>query len=117
MSLDAAVLNTPVICVAFATQPGAEDRFCREVYKTEHYRPLIETGGLRLANDMDELVAEVTAYVHEPSRDEIRRKELVRREVGVVDGLASERIGALIARLTRDILLRRLHQPTEIIED
>lgn len=117
MSLDAAVLNTPVICVAFATQPGAEDRFCRQVYETEHYRPLIETGGLRLAKDMDQLVAEVTAYVQEPSRDEILRKELVRREVGVVDGLASERIGTLIARLTQDILLRRIHHSTEIIEN
>jgi len=109
MSLDAAVLNVPVVCVAFAGQHGGpEDRFCKRVYETEHYRPLIQSGGVRLAKDMDQLLAEVAAYVREPTRDEQSRKVLIQSEVGEVDGRASERVAALIARITRESLLRKV---------
>jgi hypothetical protein len=108
MSLDAAVVDTPVVCVAFAGERGgAEDGFCRQVYRTEHYRPLIESGGLRLAHDLDQLVAEVSAYVQNPERDYLSRQELVRQEIGQVDGHASERVAALVARISRETLLQK----------
>src|SRR5439155_22172906 len=53
MSLDAAMVDTPVVCAAFGIgRDRAEDRFCREVYRTDHYRPIVESGGVRLAGDM-----------------------------------------------------------------
>ena len=108
MSLDAAVVDTPVVCVAFAGERGgAEDRFCRQVYQTEHYRPLIESGGLRLAQDLDQLVAEVSAYLQKPERDYLGRQELVRQEIGQVDGRARERVAALVARISRETLLQK----------
>jgi hypothetical protein len=108
MSLDAAVVDTPVVCVAFASERGgAEDRFCKQVYHTEHYQPLIESRGLRLAWDLDQLVAEVSAYLQEPERDYVTRHELVRQEIGQVDGHARERVAALIARISRETLLRK----------
>ena len=108
ISLDAAVLDRPVVCVAFAGEQGtAEDRFCRRVYQTEHYHALVESGGLRLAENMDELVTEILSYVQDPARDCLRREELVREEVGQVDGHARERMASLVARISRETLLQK----------
>lgn len=109
MSLDAAVVDTPIVCVGFAIPFGtSEDRFCRAVYGTEHYRPVVESRGVRLAESMEQLVAEVATYVSQPHRDSAQRQELVRQEVGAVDSRAGERLAALAARISREILLRKM---------
>ncbi|HSE21514.1 MAG TPA: hypothetical protein VLB68_07630 [Pyrinomonadaceae bacterium] len=108
ISLDAAVLDTPVICVAFGGKRSpVEDRFYQEVYQTEHYRPLVESGGLRLAHNMDQLLAEIVSYSQNPERDASHRQKLAQDEVGPVDGGASERIASLVARVSRETLLRK----------
>jgi hypothetical protein len=101
MSLDSAAVDTPVVCIAFAGEPGgAEDRFCRGVYATQFYVPIIASGGVRLTNNINELVAEITAYVKDRSRDQSQRKKLVEAEIGPVDGHAAERIADLITTIT-----------------
>lgn len=112
MSLDAAVLDKPVVCAAFAGQSGgAEDRFCKRAYHTEHYRPLVESGGLRVAENMDQLLAEVSAYVQNPERDGFKRRQLARKEVGKVDGHASERVASFVARISRPTRTTRTPSP------
>jgi len=64
MSLDSAAVDTPVVCVAFAAQRGGlEERFYREAYNVEFYRPIAESAGVRLAFNMEQLVAGTVAYV------------------------------------------------------
>jgi hypothetical protein len=100
MSLDAAAVDTPVICVSFAGERGGlEDRFCRMVYDTEYYRPIIESGGVRLASDLDQLVAHTVAYVSDRSVDREARARLAATECGELDGRATDRLAALIARI------------------
>jgi hypothetical protein len=100
MSLDAAVLDTPVVCVGFAAAHGTlEDRFLLKAHYTEHYRPIVESGGVSLATSMEQLLDEVAAYVRDRSRGRDQRARLVAEECGPVDGRAAERIAALIAQL------------------
>jgi hypothetical protein len=97
MSLDAAALGTPVVCVAFAVRRGTEDRYVKAAYQQEHYLPIAESGGVRLASNMDQLVAEIEAYVRDRNRDKVKRERLIADECGPVDGLAAERIAELIS--------------------
>jgi hypothetical protein len=90
MSLDAAVVDTPVVCVAFG------DRY-RHSYETEHFRPIAESGGVRLALNLTQLVGEIVAYVRDRSRDRSARQALVVAECGSVDGESARRITDLIA--------------------
>jgi hypothetical protein len=100
ISLDAAALDTPVICLGFAAQgTRAEERFCREVYRVEHYAPLLESGGVRLVTDMPSLLREISAYVGDRARDTAARQRLVATEIGALDGQASCRLASLIAGL------------------
>ena len=100
MSLDAALLDTPVVCVGFAAAQGTlEDRFLMKAHYTEHYRPIVDSGGVPLATSMEQLLEQVGAYVRDRSRDRAQRVRLVAEECGPVDGRAAERIAALIAGL------------------
>jgi hypothetical protein len=100
IALDAAVLDRPVVWVAFAGGGSpAETRFSREVYAADHLRPIVASGGVRLAQSIDELVTAVSAYVRDSSLDRAARRQLVATAVGAVDGRAAERVAALIATL------------------
>ena len=100
MSLDAAAVGTPVVCVAFAGRRGTpEDRFTRMVYDTDFFRPIVESGGVRMARDIDELVGETVAYVSDRARDEPSRRRLAEQECGPLDGHSAERVATLIASI------------------
>jgi hypothetical protein len=101
MSLDAAAVDTPVVCIAFSAHPGTpEHRFGVECYGTDHYRPIVATGGVRLAHDMDQLIVELVAYAADRSRDRGERARLVARECGAVDGRSAERVAECLTRLS-----------------
>lgn len=100
VSLDAAVLDTPVVCVGFALAHGSnEDRFAAACHYTTHYEPVVASGGVRVAGSLDELVAETVAYVRSPARDRAGRRRLVADICGPVDGNAANRIADLIRHL------------------
>jgi len=95
MSLDAAAVGTPVVCVDFGDHPQG--------HAMDHFRPIVESGGVRLAVNLGELVAEIVAYVRDRSRDDVERRRLVSQECGPVDGRCAERVAQVIA----DIVNRR----------
>lgn len=100
MSLDAAILDVPVVCVAFALDPSsAEHTVSRAYYATEHYRPIVESGGIRLAGSLEELLSLVRNAIRNPHADRDARLRLVRAECGQVDGEAKSRVAAALATL------------------
>jgi len=100
MSLDAAVLDVPVVCVGFALHRGSvEDRLAAACHRTTHYEPVIASGGVRLAGSLDELTAEIAEYVIDRTRDRSARARLVAEMCGPVDGGAASRLAQLIGRL------------------
>ena len=100
VSLDAAVLDRPVACVGFALPPGSpEDAFAAACHATAHYRPVVESGGVRLARSVEDLLSICALYVVEPALDAAARRSLVAGVCGPVDGLAGARVGSLIREL------------------
>lgn len=100
MSLDAAVLDTPVVCVAFALDKGTlEHWLAGACYATTHYAPIATSGGVRIARSLDALVAETATCVQAPARDRAARARLVDDVCGPTDGDAAVRIANLIRRL------------------
>jgi hypothetical protein len=101
MSLDAAVLDVPAVCVGFALARGSvEDRLAAACHATTHYAPIVESGAVRLAHSMDELVNETIAYSRDRTRDAAERRQLVLEMCGPADGNA----GGRLARLIRDLV-------------
>ena len=99
LSLDAAILDRPVICIDFTGEPESPRDMLYAEYGAEHYAPLVASGGIRLAHNWDELLDLMEAAVAAPERDRDRRARMVDGECGPVDGHSAERVArTLISR-------------------
>lgn len=102
MSLDAAILDRPVINIDFLSERDAPRDILYEEYDADHYRPLVESGGVSVAHGWEELATLLDRAVADPGRDRELRAGMVRRECGVVDGSAASRVtGAIVDQLRR----------------
>jgi hypothetical protein len=92
MTLDAAVLDRPVIGIRFDRENDAPQEIIYGAYDAEHYRPLVDSGGLRLAHNWQELMALMRQAIEVPEQDRENRIRMVTQECGVVDGRSAERV-------------------------
>lgn len=99
MSLDAAILDRPVVNVDFSSEQDSPRELLYEEYAADHYRPLVESGGISIAHNWAELEALLKVFVRDPAEGRERRARMVRRECGDVDGRAGERLVAALLRI------------------
>ena len=59
VSIDAAITNTPVVCVGFHPAKKNEGEFYKDVHFSEHYTPIMETGATPLSISLEELITMV----------------------------------------------------------
>jgi hypothetical protein len=100
MSIDAAFLDRPIVNVKFdastatgRVSPGLD------VYGCTHYRPVVASGGVRVADSMDCLVTHVNSYLADPALDRDGRRRIVEEICGRPDGRAAARVAAVLAEL------------------
>jgi CDP-glycerol glycerophosphotransferase (TagB/SpsB family) len=101
MTLDAAVLDRPVVGIEFSREPASPQGIMFSEYEADHYKPVVESGGLRLARRWPELMGYLREAIENPERDREKRARLVRNECGVVDGHAADRITAALQGLLK----------------
>jgi len=99
MSLDAAILDRPVVNIDFTAERDAPRGLLYEEYGADHYRPLVESGGVRVAHDWVELERLLVRALDDPGVDRAERARMVSRECGVVDGHAARRVAAALLEL------------------
>jgi hypothetical protein len=107
LSLDAAILDRPVICLDFRTEPDAPRDMLFGEYETEHYAPLVASGGLRVARTWAELLDLMATAISEPARDRARRAAMVAEACGTVDGRAGQRVARTLMQLANEARLSR----------
>lgn len=103
ITIDAAAFDTPVVNVAFdgrSAKPYSGS--CRRYYDYDHYRRIVQSGGVRLAHSPEELVRHVQAYLDDPTLDADGRRIIREQQCGRLDGKAGRRIaGHLLALVER----------------
>jgi hypothetical protein len=100
LTVDAAILDRPVVCVGWDARPDAlfpEGRSIRYAHSS-HYAPLVATGGVRVARSASEAVAIVARYLDDPGLDAEARRLLV-DEVAEHIGEGGVRFGDAVLRL------------------
>ena len=78
VSLDLAILDKPVINIAF--NPPGEAIYPNDyekIYDFDHYRPIVESGAISLAKNPGELEDQLRIYLENPKIHQIERKKLV----------------------------------------
>jgi hypothetical protein len=100
ISIDAAIFDSPVINLRFDAEPGRPYlKSVRRQYDTDHYKQVLRTGAVRLADSPEQLIDEVRRYLDDPSLERAERANLVRTLCYKDDGRAGARVAEAIARI------------------
>jgi hypothetical protein len=98
-TLEAFLVDTPVVALSEDVAGGADagrPGGARTWDEFAHLQGLLRGGAARVARSLDELVAEVAAYLADPARDRAARRRVAEEECGPLDGRSGERVGRLL---------------------
>lgn len=104
ISIDAAAVGTPVVCVDFDAEPGTPyHASVARFYDFTHQRPIVESGGVARVRSPEEMIAAIRRYLDDPDRDAAGRERLVREQCHVLDGRAGRRVAEAMLELLRPV--------------
>ncbi len=94
LTVDAALLDRPVICLAYdvAPDPRVPEGRAWVYAHSPHYAPLAATGGVKVVRSAAECVQAVEAYLADPGLDREGRRQIAAMVAGPADGGAGERL-------------------------
>lgn len=91
MSIDAAALDKPVINICFdGYQKLPYIKSIRRLYDMDHYRPIVESGGVRQVWSESELIGWLNKYLADPSLDRAGRERIVSEQCFISDGRSAQ---------------------------
>ena len=98
VTIDAAIFDKPVVNLDFDPQPGQKDQqLIKDVnHLWTHFKPIAESGGLRLVSNYSELIAAVGTYLKNPELDSVKRRSMAKYVCGYLDGRSGERMAHAI---------------------
>ncbi|HMA34329.1 MAG TPA: hypothetical protein VKY74_07575 [Chloroflexia bacterium] len=100
MTLDFACADKPVVNVSFG-RPGLYRAGFTDAdyYGYDHYRRVLEVGGVQWARTPDALIAAIRSYLHDPGQDRTGRQALVHGQLGDPLQGTSERLVAALQEI------------------
>jgi hypothetical protein len=103
ITLELCMFNKPVINVGY--NPGGENPnsidFAR-YYQFDHYRPVVESGAVRVARSESEMLTLLHKALTEPQADRMQRRALIKLMFGnTLDGRAGQRVAAQLVKLAQ----------------
>jgi UDP-N-acetylglucosamine:LPS N-acetylglucosamine transferase len=102
--VDAVALGKPIICIAF---DEAKDlpylAGIKHQYQYSHLQPVLDTGGVKIVYDEEELKKAIIDYDLHPEHDIEARKKIVEEQCFKLDGKASYRVVEEIKKTLQQI--------------
>ena len=83
ISLEACIFNTPIINIVLPKD--------LPYYNDEHYKPLVESGAVKVAYNRGELENLINLYLDNPSLHTENRKGILKKFISFTDGLSYKR--------------------------
>lgn len=96
LSIDAAVLDKPVININFDIKNGKIVEGNHRYYSSTHYQNAIKTEGIKLVSKESELTDSIINYLCRPGEGRLARSKLVAQQCFRLDGHSGERIASFI---------------------
>lgn len=93
-TIDAAICDRPVVNLDYDPQPGQPNAaLVHDVnHAWTHFKPIAESGGVRLVRSLDEMIDAIRHYLVRPKSDSEERRRIARHVCGCVDGRSGERL-------------------------
>lgn len=103
MTLDGACFDKPQIGPAYDRRGRRRHRRrAIDLYRREHFLPIVASGGLELSRRPEELIEQVASALADPGRLAAERRAMVAAICTQVDGHATERVADEVARFLDD---------------
>ena len=103
MAVDSCIADTPVVNINF-DYSGKKDKLVKLVnWKMNHFAPLSNSGGLWMADNIDEVVEGVKAYLVDPTLHSEGRAWIAEFVAGYTDGKSGERIAQALHELASEV--------------
>lgn len=97
ITIEACIFDTPVVNIGFdgkQAKPYWQSMLSR--YFSDSYKHVTATNGVRIAQNKEELLEQVNAYVNDPNLDREGRIRIVQEQCQYTDGRSGERAGKSI---------------------
>ena len=92
-TIDAACFDTPVVNIAFDGRSYLPyEKSCKRFYNFNHYKKIVETGGVVIANNLNETITLTQRYFDDPRLEAEGRARIREEQCYQFDGHAGERI-------------------------
>jgi hypothetical protein len=102
ITIDAACFDTPVVNVAWdGVSEKPYEKSCKRYYDFNHYKKVVETGGIKIAENLDETMALIQRYLDDPTLEAAGRARIRDEQCYKFDGKAGERIGNYLIELLK----------------
>lgn len=93
LAIDAVVFDKPIIFVGFDGNTSRPYwKSVRRYYDVDHQRSILETGGIKLAENLSELEKYTKEYLNNPELDNAGRQKIIEERCWKLDGKSSERL-------------------------
>jgi hypothetical protein len=101
LTVDAAILDRPVICIAYDVIPDARFPEGRALAysRSTHYSHLVETGGVWVVHSEEECIQAIGRYLDDPALHRDGRKRIATTVTGEPDGGAGQRLAEDVLNL------------------
>ena len=98
ISIDAAAFDLPIINPGYDAKTSNEkyERSARRLLKKDHYKQIVNTGGVTVVEDDQQLISALDRYLQNRTLEHQGRTRIITEHVYKLDGKAGERIGNFI---------------------
>ncbi|MDP3793458.1 MAG: hypothetical protein Q8R07_01770, partial [Candidatus Uhrbacteria bacterium] len=96
MSVEAAYFDKPIINVGFDPKPTSWIMSNARYYEREHYRPIVSSGGVRVAHSYEEFVNDLKKYLAHPEMDHEGRERIIREQCIDRKPIAAKSLGDVL---------------------
>ena len=93
-AIDGAIFDHPVVNLDFDPEPDRrKHQLVREInHVWSHFKPVTDSGGLWMVNDLDEMIMAVKTYLKHPELHREERRRMTEMVCGQIDGRCGERM-------------------------
>ncbi len=91
LSIDAACADTPIVNVFFDGRNVLPELSVARFKKYTHYAKILETGGIYIADSVEQFAEAIKLYESNPDADRVGREAIVSQQLGKLDGKAGVR--------------------------
>lgn len=97
ISIDACVFDIPIVIIGFDNEPRVYWDSLLRYYDYDYYRSVVESRGVTIVKNPQELLSVVREYLHNPSRDRAGRERVRKEQCYLLDGQSTERLGRVLS--------------------